>query len=303
MSTTEILTSVREGQRLFNEQVLSTLEAIKQDHAILAYGGLALVGFLYGALHAVGPGHGKVVVSSYMLANENSLKRGLVVVGLSSLLQAMTAITLVVGFYYILHITKRQAEYYTSLLESGSTILIGLLGLWLAVQGLVAFKNVFMPSHRHSHVHHGQVHHHDETSCGHAHGPSAAELTQKPLAVSLMAMAVSIGMRPCTGALLLLFFSCALDLVIPGILAVLAMAVGTALTTSLLAVLTVKSKELALRLVKKSDRGLALMHAALRLFGGLAIGLLAVFFLAAGAGSETSSSLSVSQHPLFRLQK
>jgi nickel/cobalt transporter (NicO) family protein len=292
MFATEILTLIRDGQRIFNEQILSHLESIKQEHALVAYGGLILIGFLYGALHAVGPGHGKVVVSSYMLANENSLKRGLLVVVLSSLLQAVTAIALVVGFYSILHVTKGEAERLSSLLESGSTTLIGIIGLWLMLQGLLAFKKIFLPHHH--------AHHHDGACCGHSHAPEPQQLESKRDIASLAAMVVSIGIRPCTGALLLLFFSCALDLALPGILATLAMAAGTALTTGALAVLTVKSKELALRFVKKSDRSLALAHAGLRFFGGLTIVLLAVFFLAAGVGSENGASLSAPQHPLFR---
>lgn len=292
MFASEALIFFRNAQHYFNDQILGALESIKQDHAILTYAGLALIGFLYGALHAIGPGHGKVVVTSYLLANENSLRRGLVVVGLSAFLQAVVAIVLVVGFYSVLRITRAEAESIANLLEVASTCLIGLLGGWLAVQGAATLQKTLVPSQHHQHPHaHGEC-------CNHAHIPSPQQLDEKRGITSQAAMILSIGIRPCTGALLLLFFSCALDLVCPGILATFAMAAGTALTTGALAMLTVKSKALALRYVKTSGRGLALAHGLLRLVGGLAIMALAIFFLGGGWNAATPSVPA--QHPLFR---
>jgi ABC-type nickel/cobalt efflux system permease component RcnA len=114
-------------------------------------------------------------------------------------------------------------------------------------------------------------------------------------------MIVSIGVRPCTGALLLLFFSCMFELTLPGVLATLAMAAGTALTTGSLAFLAVKSKDLALSFVDKSERRLLFTHAGLRLAGGVFIFLMAGLFLTAQMGGETTQGAG--SHPLFKALK
>lgn len=296
MFSTEVVQWFRDGQKLFNDLVFSDLEAIRQNHAFLAYASLILVGFLYGIVHAVGPGHGKVVVSSYVLANENSLKRGLVIVALSSLLQAVTAIVLVLSFYYFLDATRSEAEHVAGFLEIGSFILIGCIGIGLCAHGVRDFSKTLFPPRHHDHDH--ANHAHDGSCCGHAHAPSPANLSTTQGFTPLVVMAVSIGIRPCTGALLLLFFACITHLALPGVLATLAMAMGTAITTGSLAILAVKSKNIALALVETSERRLRFVHAGLRLFGGAIIILMAGLFLAAQLSGENAPATT--SHPLYK---
>jgi nickel/cobalt transporter (NicO) family protein len=56
---------------------------------------LMAMSFGYGVLHAAGPGHGKAVVSAWVLANERELKRGILIACMSAVFQALTAIVLV----------------------------------------------------------------------------------------------------------------------------------------------------------------------------------------------------------------
>ena len=58
---------------------------------------------------------------------------------------------------------------------------------------------------------------------------------------------MAVGLRPCSGALLVLTFSLLNGLYLGGILSVLAMSFGTALTVSALATLAVTAKDLAVR--------------------------------------------------------
>ena len=293
MLSAEIVQAFRDGQRVFNDLVVSDLEALGQGHSLMAYASLILVGFLYGVVHAVGPGHGKVVVSSYVLANENSLKRGLWVVGLSSLLQAITAIVLVLGFYYLLDVTRSETEHFAGYLEIGSFILIGGVGLVLAAQGARDFTRIFVPARPHHHHDH-----HHSCGCGHAHAPTPAEINPSKGLGALATMIVSIGIRPCSGALLLLFFSCMAHLTLPGVVATLAMAAGTAITTGVLAILAVKSRKLALHLVESSEKRLKLAHAGLRLAGGAVIVLMAALFLTAQLGGDRTPATA--SHPLYK---
>lgn len=295
MFATEALVWFREGQQLFNDLIVNHLETIKQQHSFLAYTGLALVGFFYGILHAVGPGHGKMVVSSYVIANENSLKRGLLVVVASSLLQALTAIAIVLGFNYLLAITQSQAENIEALLKVASYSLICCVGFLLLGQGLYTFAEAMGFRHK-RHAHHS--HNHAGTACQHVHTPSVEQLKNKDF-LSIATMILSIGIRPCTGALLLLFFSLMLGLGWAGVVATFAMAAGTAITTGSLALLAVKSKSLALSFVKKSDRSLLFTYAGLRLIGGAIMFITAALFLVSQLTNEAPMP-SASPHPLYK---
>ena len=57
--------------------------------------GLLGLSFLYGIFHAAGPGHGKAVISSYVVANEETWRRGVVLSFASALLQAFVAVAFV----------------------------------------------------------------------------------------------------------------------------------------------------------------------------------------------------------------
>lgn len=287
MQIAEIIQFIQDGQRIFHESIMNDLTLIKTSGSIVTTFNLMLVGFLYGVFHAVGPGHGKVIVAGYMLANEQSLKRGLLVVALSSLLQAFVAITLVLGFFYLLNLARAEVERATTILEIASYALVCLLGLGLMLRGIREF--VGMKKHSHDHGHHDHNHHHGEDCCGHHHVPDAKEIVKAKSLGAVIIMIVSIGIRPCSGAVLLLFFSCIMGAVWPGILATLAMAIGTALTTGMLAILTVKSKNLALGFLKTTDKGLKLAHAGLSLLGGLAIVALSGFFLVATINMPATS--------------
>ena len=78
----------------------------------------------YGFFHALGPGHGKVLIGGASLASGATLKRLSILTFLSSLAQAATAIFLVGGLYFILQI--------------GSADLTDLTETWLAPASYVS---------------------------------------------------------------------------------------------------------------------------------------------------------------------
>jgi nickel/cobalt transporter (NicO) family protein len=271
MQISDIFGFIQDGQRLFHETIVNDLQQIKATGSFLTSLGLICVGFLYGALHAVGPGHGKVIVSSYMLANENSLKRGLIIVVFSALLQACIAVILVISFFYIFNLARSEAEHATAMLEMASYLLVGMIGVGLIVRGMKEFWSL-----KKSKTHQEQAHH---ECCHHSHIPDSKKIEMKQGAGAFVIMVLSIGLRPCTGAILLLFFSCIVGAVWSGIIATFAMSIGTALTTGLLAVLTVKSRDVALHFLKTSEKGMVLAQASLSLLGGLIVVLMSSAFL------------------------
>jgi ABC-type nickel/cobalt efflux system permease component RcnA len=230
--------------------------------------------------HAAGPGHGKAVIASYLLATGEKLKRGVVISFASALVQALTAIVVVSIGTLILNVTAMTMTRATDALEIASYALITLCGLWLLWTRLSGRGH-----HHHGHDHGGAAHAHDHhdhcghhhdhhhhapahglvCDCGHSHAPDPAVL-DKPLTLARAWTAIlAIGIRPCSGAVIVLVFAISQKLYWAGILSVLVMALGTGLTVSALAALAVKAKDLALRFSGGESR------AQLRVVNGLQI--------------------------------
>jgi ABC-type nickel/cobalt efflux system permease component RcnA len=205
--------------------------------------------FAYGVFHAAGPGHGKAVISSYMLANELELKRGVLLSFLSSILQGVVAILLVGAAYLFLRGTTVSMTDATRALEIGSYALITLFGAWLLYKKLRPAARTSTLGIAAVEVH-GHQHHAGEVcaTCGHAHAPDPSLLKGDRFALrEAWSAIVAVGLRPCSGALIVLSFALLNGLYLGGMLAVLAMSIGTAITVSILATLAVTAKGAAVR--------------------------------------------------------
>ncbi|MGF6157181.1 nickel/cobalt exporter [Ensifer sp. KUDG1] len=264
----------------------------------------SLVGlsFTYGVLHAAGPGHGKAVISSYMIANETELKRGVLLSFLSSLLQGVVAILLIGAVYLILRGTSISMTSATRWLEIASYALIAAFGGWLLLRKLrsmlrpVAVASVagggqvhLAHDHHHDHHDHHHSHHHDHhghshgpgevcASCGHAHAPDPSMLKGDRFALrEAWSAVIAVGLRPCSGALIVLSFALLNGLYLGGVLSVFAMSIGTAITVSILATMAVTAKGFALRYAANGaaaariSNGIEIAGAALVLLLGLAL--------------------------------
>jgi ABC-type nickel/cobalt efflux system permease component RcnA len=219
---------------------------------------LVAVSFLYGVFHAAGPGHGKAVISSYVLANGATVRRGITLSFLAAIVQAITAIAIVSVLAIFLNAAGIQIRNVAQRFETASGLLIALTGLWLLALYLrrrvspapAAF--VQAEAHPHGHDHgghaHDHAHHHDEAcGCGHSHMPDPDAIGKNWSLSNAAAIVFAIGIRPCTGAILVLVFALTQGLFWAGVGATFAMAIGTAITVSTLAVLAVGSRDLALR--------------------------------------------------------
>ncbi|WP_271898219.1 nickel/cobalt transporter [Candidatus Phyllobacterium onerii] len=274
----EIILWINMQQRSFYLAMTHALKGMRED----PWQASILVGlsFLYGILHAVGPGHGKAVISSYMLANETTLKRGIVLSFASSMLQAFTAIFIIGLTFLVLRGTTVSMDDATHYMEMASFILIiafGLSLLWRKVPVLFSPRVAhLMPekivaghdhhhdhdhhhhdhghSHgAHSHDHHDHGHHHNHAvgevceTCGHSHAPDPAMIAGDFNWKTAWSAIIAVGLRPCSGALIVLTFSLLNGLVLGGVLSVFAMALGTFITVAILATLAVTAKNVALR--------------------------------------------------------
>ena len=263
---------VRDKQQEFYGAMSGALRSIRTGSSTTAAWTLMLLSFGYGIFHAAGPGHGKTVISAWLLATEHELKRGVVIAFLSSLIQAMVAIVLISILLLVVASAGRTARDVAGFLESASYAMIGAMGLYLIWTALRPHGSVEPRDHKHhpDHAHGHDGHVHDE-HCGHAHAPEAKQVRGEWSLAKAFSLSFAVGIRPCTGSLLVLILANALGIYWAGVASTLVMAVGTFLTVSIIAGLAVYSRKLAMRLASRDDRWLGWFAFTLRLGGGLAI--------------------------------
>jgi len=242
------------------------------------------ISFMYGIFHAAGPGHGKAVISSYLVANEETWRRGVILSFASALLQALVAVAVVGIAAALLGATAKVMGDAVRMIEIASYALIALLGarlLWIKGRGFVSAWRGSEHAHDHHHHAHGHGHHdhhdHDEHD-DHSHGPEPSELAGPGGWKRGLSAIVAVGLRPCSGAILVLVFSLAQGLFWAGIVSTFIMGLGTAITVAAIATLAVGAKGLARRIAAsrtgKADllvRGIEVLAAALVLCFGLAL--------------------------------
>lgn len=268
-------------QQAFYRALSGALQAMRDDPSRL----WVLIGlsFAYGIFHAAGPGHGKAIISSYVIANEQTLRRGVVISFMAAFMQGLVAIAIIGATYFFLRGTGISMTETTHSLEIASYALIAGFGAWLlykklrpvarAVEEHVHAHTTHTHAHAHAHAvahdhghhhhnhthdhhdHHHHGHHHHEigtdgvcSTCGHSHAPDPSQISADKLELrEAWSAVIAIGLRPCSGALIVLTFALLNGLFLGGFLSVAAMSIGTAITVSILATLAVLAKNTAER--------------------------------------------------------
>jgi nickel/cobalt transporter (NicO) family protein len=282
-------------QSEFYREISATIRAAKSDGS--AVWTLLAISFAYGIFHAAGPGHGKAVISSYLVANQETARRGIVLSFASALMQSLVAVVIVGVCAWLLNATAKTMCGAEKAIEIASYALIAAFGLrlvWTKGGGFMRALQAPRPAavlaaaahHHHDHdhghdhghhhhAHHGDAHVHDE-HCGHAHGPEPSELAGPGGWRRGFGAILAVGIRPCSGAILVLVFALAQGLFWAGIAATFVMGLGTAITVATIAVLAVSAKDLARRLSAGREAGGTLIMRGIE-FG--AAGLVLLFGL------------------------
>ena len=274
--------------------------------------------FAYGIFHAAGPGHGKAVISSYLVANQETWKRGVALSFASALVQALVAVLVVGIAAALLGATAKTMNNAVWWIEIASYLLIALMGArllytkgrafigeWKMVRapktlGAAATVAHALQAHdHHGHHHHDHAHDHDhhdhahanpehgapghvhDEHCGHSHGPTPDQLAGPGGWKRGLVAIFAVGLRPCSGAILVLVFALAQGIFWAGIAATFVMGIGTAITVAAIATLTVSATGLAARIAAtRSGYG----SVALRGIEVAAAGVVLVFGVALLAG-------------------
>ncbi|CCD96634.1 putative High affinity nickel transporter [Bradyrhizobium sp. ORS 375] len=335
-------------QSEFYRQMSGAIRSAKEDGSAVWW--LLAISFAYGIFHAAGPGHGKAVIASYLVANQETAKRGIVLSFASGLMQALVAVAIVGIGAVLLNATAASMCSAEKVVEIASYGLIALLGARLVWVKGAAFLRTWQPAapalalagasaaavapsgHDHGHAHdhqhrtsqhdhhghdhhghdhdghdhHGHDHHHghghahthaaaahghaihdhvhhdhahhdhvhgDDCGCGHSHGPAPSELAGPGGWQRGFQAIFAAGIRPCSGAILVLVFALAQGMFWAGVAATIVMGMGTAITVATIAVIAVAAKDITRRLSAGRDGGGALIMRGLE-FGAAGLVLL-----------------------------
>lgn len=280
----------RQLYRLLGEHMQSLPEQLSAGHVGLIF----LICFAYGALHAAGPGHGKVVITAYLFSHPSRLWTGLKLSLAAALLQGLTAVAIISLFVIVLGWVAREMLQYAQGLELASFFAIALLG------GLLSFRaGRLLLQHAHLKLRsrfsfnaltpivampQRSAHATECSLCSHAHH-IAPEQWLGSTRWQQMGLVASVGLRPCTGALFILMMANFLGFWWVGLLGVFAMSIGTALTVAVLALLSVQTRSWLIRWLALQPQSLPVFTATAALTGGL---VLTLFGLSLGFGAWLS---------------
>jgi nickel/cobalt exporter len=271
--------------------------------------GLMALGLVYGVFHAAGPGHGKALIASYMLANDRSLRRGAAMSLLAALLQATVAVALVGAAGLILNATAtdmNEAADGLAMASAAGVAAIGLFLIWRKGGALLAALRRRLERSRalasapaYAGVEWRAPARSLSAAAFRAGSPTAAAAADACCVVpdaaalagpfswrSAAGTVIAAGARPCSGAILILVFALAQGLFTAGVAATFAMALGAAVTTGALAFLAVFAKSAAMRFAAGEESWAALAARALEFSAALAVfafGVLLMFSARGGA--------------------
>lgn len=239
-------------QHKINQKIIELSKQIKEKKSPKPILIILFVTFIYGMVHALGPGHGKTVTFSYFLSERAEVKKGIMVGTLIGFLHAGSALILVLILYLIIQQSfLRPLEDLSRLIKLISYALITAIGLFLLLRATIALwrkeKNAGKSTYEKS-------------------------VTTK----SIIPFAVAVGIIPCTGAVIVLLFSISMGILGIGIVSTFCMALGMATTISLVGVLTILAKKGVTKFIINRTKVSSILQTALSIIGALLLTLLGI---------------------------
>ncbi|HIF9473847.1 TPA: nickel/cobalt transporter [Photobacterium damselae] len=323
-----VLSSIK-WQREINGQ-LSDLLYDAKNNSLAAGISLAGLSFIYGALHSLGPGHGKMIVTTYLATNPTKIRASLTMTIVSALMQAVVAVALVSTLLAVFNASMRQISSQADQFILFSSFAVVALGAWVglkAIKKLIQAKFSTPPEikqqeladksapkftisaikplqssssnsinavntkptpaltstifHTHQHDNNGVC------GCGHKHVVSADEINNATTWKEYAGIIFSIGIRPCTGAVMVLLFANMVGIYWLGVVSAFVMALGTAMTTSIIAIMTITGKSLVKRYLNHNPNSNSQAGTWAQLIGGIILVLFGLLLV-----SSHSSGIS-----------
>ncbi|MEM1400472.1 MAG: hypothetical protein AAGF58_11345, partial [Pseudomonadota bacterium] len=118
-------------QKAFHRELTQGLRAIGSGGGVAASIGLIVASFLYGVFHAAGPGHGKAILSTYLLTHRSEVKKGVMIAAAAALFQGFVALVLVYGLVGVVGLAATNATGAVTWTERLSYALVFVIGALL----------------------------------------------------------------------------------------------------------------------------------------------------------------------------
>lgn len=244
-------------QQKLRIKLSETMKEVKNTGNILPVLPLILVAFIYGVLHAAGPGHGKALAASYLISRGKKTFDGIYVGSIIALLHGLSAIFLVLFLKFILKKSvMAPLEEITHITRIISFSLILCVGIILTIKNLYGwYLNIGIRR---------------DLNSGKYDGRPAGSLTT----------ALAAGIIPCPGTVLIMLFALSIDMVGTGIILAAAQTLGMALTISLVGMAVVTGKSKTLSFVDYTRRDIAdILEKSIETIAGITIVIIGALLL------------------------
>lgn len=268
-------------QTKLNRKITATLRDAKEGDSF--WPGLVIIAlsFGYGIFHAAGPGHGKMITTTYFLSRDAGWKQGVAMGSLIAAVQAVSAIVMVGGLTLILNLGPAAVTKNGLIMEAVSYALIAGLGALMALRILQGRDDCCDHHGPHDHHHHDHAHHHHEHNHHHDHAHNDEPVVQSNW--QMISTGIIAGLRPCTGSILVLLFTLANGMFLIGIGAAFAMALGVAITVSLIGLAAIGIRTGTQHLFNLSETSSGIIRRTVGFTGAAIITLFGVMLLLASA--------------------
>jgi len=281
-------------QRKFHRSLAAALEDIRNSGSAAAAWTLIVTSFLYGIFHAAGPGHGKAILTTYLATHRQRMLRGILLSAAAAGVQGLVAIVLVFGLTTVAGWAARDTQSAVRWAEQSSFALVAALGGYLLFRAARAlWRSLVRPAYAaqvlaHAHMPgpegHDHAHDHAHDHCGHAHMPTPDQMDAARDFRTMTGVVLSIGIRPCSGAVLVLAVANVFGIPWAGIAGVAAMSLGTAIAVATLAFVVLAARRFVSTLAAADSPGVAIAGQAVAMLGGAIILILGLTLLAGSFG-------------------
>ncbi len=270
---------VRRAQREITTRIADYMTSVAADPTPKAVAFGVLFSLFYGAFHIAGPGHGKMVVISYFLTHPAGFAKSLTMGGKIAVTHVVMAIVLVVSADVTIRVLLGGSAAEIQWLRVASFAVIALTGIWMFVR--VVRKAAARRRADHARAHLG-AHAHGRHSHGHGRRCHLDHFDEGEARRDQNILSLAAGMAPCTGALLVMLFALANDMVAIGVLLVIAISIGMAGAISVIGMACIFARSLMTRFVDADSRTGEALAMVLEFGGAAAITAVgALFTLAA----------------------
>lgn len=233
-----LIFQINKLQYTLNAQLSSYIRELKDENSISVILTILGISFIYGVIHAFGPGHGKALVASYFLKSNQNYKKAFKMGYLISVIHALSAMSITFVIYFVLHsVFSKTFKEVSQITIKISAVLIVLIGIYLLYE---AYTN---------------KHH----SCGKSKGGKRSDFF----------IALGAGIVPCPGVMTVILFSMVLGKLYLGVLSALLMSLGMGLTISMAAIAALGAKKGGNKYIKKHEHTIEYVSAFIIIFLGL----------------------------------